>query len=80
MRTLIAFALLIAVTCSANPLDDAWKAYKAKHGKHYVGVIDASRRAIWESNLKKVAEHNAEADRGLHSYRLGMNAFADMVI
>ena len=37
------------------------------------------RRAIWESNLKKVQEHNAKADQGLYTYWLGMNQFADKV-
>lgn len=38
-----------------------------------------SRRAIWESNLKTVEEHNAKADQGLYTYWLGMNQFADKV-
>ena len=40
---------------------------------------DDSRRAIWESNLKTVQEHNAKADQGLYTYWLGMNQFADKV-
>ena len=36
-------------------------------------------RAIWESNLKIVQEHNLEADMGVHTFTLGMNAYADMV-
>jgi hypothetical protein len=36
-------------------------------------------RAVWESNLKIVQEHNLDADLGLHSYWLGMNAYADLV-
>ena len=38
-----------------------------------------SSRAIWESNLEIVQEHNIEADLGVHTYWLGMNAYADMV-
>ena len=36
-------------------------------------------RAIWESNLQIVQEHNIEADLGVHTYWLGMNAYAAMV-
>lgn len=37
------------------------------------------RRATWEKNSILVEEHNRRADLGLHSYRLGMNQFADLV-
>lgn len=36
-------------------------------------------RIIWENNLRKVQEHNLQADLGVHSYWLGMNRFADLV-
>jgi hypothetical protein len=36
-------------------------------------------RTIWEANLAKIRQHNLEADIGLHSYYLGMNAFGDLV-
>ena len=37
------------------------------------------RRATWESNLRKVEQHNLRADLGMHTYWLGMNKFADLV-
>lgn len=36
-------------------------------------------RISWESNLKKVQEHNLLADLGVYTYWLGMNKFADLV-
>ena len=29
--------------------------------------------------MRLVQQHNLEADRGVHTYRLGMNEYADMV-
>ncbi|CAF1401866.1 unnamed protein product [Adineta ricciae] len=43
-----------------------------------VSNIIYDRRTIWGKNLKLVEEHNQRADLGLHSYRLGMNKFADL--
>lgn len=37
------------------------------------------RRQIWESNVQYIQKHNLEADRGLHTYTLGMNEYGDMV-
>ncbi|CAG2180079.1 unnamed protein product, partial [Oppiella nova] len=36
------------------------------------------RRQIFESNYRLIVRHNMEADNGIHSYRLGVNQFADM--
>lgn len=37
------------------------------------------RQTTWEANLLKIRQHNLEADLGLHSYRMGMNVFGDLV-
>lgn len=48
--------------------------------KHY---LDQNKflfsRAIWESNLKVVNDHNLKADLGVHTFWLGMNKYADLV-
>ncbi|WAR29898.1 CATL1-like protein, partial [Mya arenaria] len=37
-------------------------------------------RMVWEDNLDYVQSHNLEADRGMHTFWLGMNEYADMGI
>ena len=36
------------------------------------------RRSIFEENLKHINKHNEEASKGLHSFDLGINQFADL--
>ena len=51
----------------------AGKKYEDKETETY-------RRLIWEFNLEKIERHNALADRGVHSFHLGMNHYGDLVI
>ena len=37
------------------------------------------RNLIWENNLKMIVQHNEEADLRMHTYRLEMNEFGDLV-
>jgi cathepsin L len=37
------------------------------------------RRQIWEDNIRIIEKHNLEADRGVHTFWLGMNEYGDMV-
>jgi hypothetical protein len=51
---------------------DAWA---DAYGKRYAGPGErAMREAVWTANQALVTQHNAE----VHTYRLGMNAYADM--
>uniref|UniRef100_A0A8C4R1P4 Cathepsin propeptide inhibitor domain-containing protein n=1 Tax=Eptatretus burgeri TaxID=7764 RepID=A0A8C4R1P4_EPTBU len=49
----------------------AGKKYEDKEAETY-------RRLIWEFNLEKIERHNALADRGVHSFHLGMNHYGDL--
>jgi cathepsin L len=71
----LAFSCALALDVS---LDNAWKTWKNVHNKQYSTSEERLRREIWESNLQIVNDHNIEADLGLHTYWLGMNAYADM--
>jgi len=82
MQSLSVLAVLaLAFTCTLAfdaGLNQPWQLWKATHNKQYSKVEELVRRAVWESNLKIVDNHNLEADLGVHTYWLGMNAYADM--
>jgi len=73
----IAFSCTLALDVTLN---EHWQLWKGTYNKQYSDGEEHVRRAIWEDNLNKVQEHNLEADLGVHTYWLGMNAYADMTI
>ncbi|XP_064596068.1 procathepsin L-like [Liolophura sinensis] len=83
MKVLVALcgALVLAESfghvISTSPVDE-WKTFKTNYGKVYEGSEDDKRYQIWKQNVAFINQHNSEADKGRHSYRLGVNAFADM--
>ncbi|XP_006652923.2 oryzain alpha chain [Oryza brachyantha] len=53
--------------------------WKTEHGKNYNGIGEEERRyLVFRDNLRYIDEHNAAADAGVHSFRLGLNRFADL--
>jgi len=70
--------LALAFGCTLATLDQQWTLWKTTHKKQYSAQEESVRRAIWEDNLKLVHSHNLEADLGVHTFWLGMNAYADM--
>lgn len=81
----LAVIACIAVAVFAAPFDTKydgeWEAYKTTYNKKYVSNEDESlRRLVWEDNLQYVQSHNLQADRGVHTFWLGMNEYADMGI
>jgi len=71
---------VLALAFSCTLALDHWNLWKSTHNKQYSDVEESVRRGIWESNLKKVQQHNLEADLGVHTFWLGMNAYADLTI
>jgi hypothetical protein len=49
------------------------------HSGNYLVFVCIYRRTIWEANLAKIRKHNLEADLGVHTYTMKMNAFGDLV-
>ncbi|XP_035685592.1 oryzain alpha chain-like [Branchiostoma floridae] len=59
--------------------EEEWTRYKIQFGKVYTTREEEARNGkIFRENLDYIFKHNQEADRGLHSYRLGVTPFADM--
>jgi len=82
MQTISVLAVLaLAFSCTLAidvKLDGPWNLFKSAYNKQYSVAEESLRRAIWESNLKIVNDHNIKADLGLHTYWLGMNKYADL--
>lgn len=53
--------------------------WMAAHGRTYNAIGEEERRyQVFRDNLRYIDEHNAAADAGVHSFRLGLNRFADL--
>lgn len=77
-RAILLGCLLATSLAFDAALDDEWRAFKTVYSKVYETNVEALRRQIWENNVNYIQKHNLEADRGLHTYTLGMNEYGDM--
>jgi cathepsin L len=62
-----------------------YEAWKSKHGRprdncDMAGDEDRLRLEVFRDNLRYIDAHNAEADAGLHTFRLGLTHFADLTV
>ena len=62
-------------------LYEAWKS-EHRHGRprDVVSSDDRLRLEVFRDNLRYIDAHNAEADAGLHTFRLGLTPFADLTL
>ena len=78
MRVLLALALAQVVLGTWVDVDE-WAQFKLTHGKTYVDQFsELKHMQTYAANKAYIKKHNAEADAGLHTYRLGINKYADM--
>lgn len=76
MKTLMMCALALLGSAAAVPTFDE---FVAEHAKEYKDDVElATRRAIFEANLKVIESHNAEADAGAHSFHMGVTSLSDL--
>jgi len=80
MQSISVLAVLALAFSCTLAFDSHWSLWKQTHNKQYSDAEEHVRHAVWESNLKKVQQHNLEADLGVHTFWLGMNAYADLTI
>lgn len=80
MKVFICTCLLV-VTVSAY-LDEQgtkFQAFKLKHDKTYKNQAEEIKRfSIFNDNLRKIEKHNALYEKGLVSYKKGINKFSDL--
>jgi len=87
----VALAASIAVAVAA-PLERAdeevrrlYEAWRSEHRRPrcncgQAGEEDRLRLEVFRANLRYIDGHNAEADAGLHTFRLGLTPFADLTL
>ncbi|CAL4966758.1 unnamed protein product [Urochloa decumbens] len=87
-------ALAASVAAAAAPLERAdeevrrlYEAWKSEHGRprcncgdRAAAVEDRLRLEVFRANLRYIDAHNAEADAGLHTFRLGLTPFTDLTL
>jgi len=84
MRAFVACVVVAALAAVVLGMSDAeavrgFRVFKREYKKAYASPVEASRRFVaWRNNMEFVARHNAEADAGVHAFRCGENAFADL--
>ncbi|XP_015791309.1 cathepsin L1 [Tetranychus urticae] len=79
IRTTCFIALFALAAAASLSYENEWESFKAKHHKVYAGESEeAWRKSVFLNNLKKIKAHNERADNGEHTYRLGVNKFADL--
>ncbi|KFM79809.1 Cathepsin L, partial [Stegodyphus mimosarum] len=79
---IVVVAIVVLYGVKASPfdpdLDVHWDNFKRVFQKQYSGEEESKRRLIWENHVADIVRHNLEYDLGIHSYRKGLNEYADL--
>jgi hypothetical protein len=79
LLAILALTVGLAVAWTEDEIQSSWIAYKHTHNKKYdTHAEELLRFGIFKAHLEIVTKHNADADKGLYSFWLTMNKFADL--
>ncbi|CAG2173261.1 unnamed protein product [Oppiella nova] len=83
MKLIILSALVVMASClppTPDDIENEWQKFKSEFrgSNGFQAMADEpKRRQVFETNYKTIVSHNDEADKGIHTYRMGVNQFAD---
>lgn len=74
-RFVILFVLFVEIH-SKSEFDDVWKTLKQNYKTKFASAKEEEyRRGICETNFANIKKHNAQADMGKSTYKVGVNQF-----
>jgi len=72
-------SLALLGLAAANSVQDAWTKFKHDHNKIYLNKNEEVRRQrIFAENMDFIKDHNSRYVRGLETFHVGVNKFADL--
>ncbi|XP_059138688.1 procathepsin L-like [Physella acuta] len=74
---MLAACLAACLAMAAATTQERWELYKEKHNKNYPEHLERIKREIWRSNVELIEKHNARYARGVLTYKVNENKFAD---
>jgi len=76
--SVVSLSMILGVS-SEETLDFHFTKFMKDHNRKYSDSIEeAFRKGIFAANLEKINRHNEEYDRGDQSWKMSVNAFADL--
>jgi len=80
MRVAVVVAVLALCACALAKDDytSEFNQFIAKYNKHYVAGERALRFKIFSDNMQFIEQHNAKHAKGLSTYTVGVNQYADL--
>ncbi|XP_014246985.1 cathepsin L1-like [Cimex lectularius] len=80
------FILLVGILAAAqaaklfDPVADEWELFKLQHKKNYLSIEEeAFRKMVFIENKRYVIKHNLQYEKGIVSFKLGLNSRSDML-
>merc|ERR1712179_356798 len=79
MKFLVLAALISLAASASVGRNQQWDEFKVKFAKEFRDLKhESERRAVFEANLDTIEAHNVKYEKGLSSYKMGINQFTEM--